>query len=52
MAPELSHAADHDRPMTLVEYPRELRAHLIRTILAGAVGIGVGSLVAGQVHGY
>jgi sec-independent protein translocase protein TatC len=52
MTPEPSHAADHDRPMTLVEHLRELRARLIKTSLAVALGMSVGFLLAGRVQRY
>lgn len=52
MKPERAHAADHDQPLTLVEHLRELRARLIKTSLAIAVGMGGGFLLANQAQGY
>ncbi len=52
MTPETSHAADHDRPMTLVEHLRELRSRLIKTVLAIVIGMGGGLLIAGRVQRY
>jgi hypothetical protein len=47
MAPETSHTADHDRPLTLAKHLRKLRARLGTTALAVALGMGVGCLLTG-----
>lgn len=52
MTPDPSHAADHDRPMTLVEHLRELRARLIKAVVAVTIGMGGGLLLAERAQRY